>query len=327
MNLFTEVKIENSKIKIDYSKNLFFAGSCFAENISQFFKNAKFNCMVNPSGIVYNPLSFKMMIDNVLAKRKYDSSDFFYDGTNYNCFDFHSSFSNSDLQLAVDNVNKSYSLAYDFLKTTDVFFITLGTAFVYFLTENSQPVSNCHKQNPKIFERRLISVAQVSDALSKIIQKLTEFNPKIHFVFTVSPIRHFSDGAHNNQLSKSSLHLGIQEVLTKFDNCEYFPSYEIVNDELRDYRFYADDMIHVSKIAEQIIWQKIQEAYFSDKIQQQILRVQKFMLSVNHKIQNPESEQTKKFCEKNILSARSLMSEIQGLNLEKEIEYFSRFCC
>ena len=327
MDLYTKVEIPKSSFSIDYRSKLMFCGSCFAENISQFFLNAKFNCLVNPSGIVYNPLSLKLMFDAVLSQKKYTEDDFFFDGTYYNNYDFHGSFSDSDLQKALCDVNESISNAYNFLSSTDIIFITLGTSFVCFLKSNSKPVSNCHKQNANLFLRRIISVSEVSETLISIVNSVKQVNPKVKFVFTVSPIRHFRDDAHFNQLSKSTLHLGIHETISKLDNCEYFPSYEIVQDELRDYRFYDDDMIHVSPLAEKIIWCRIQQTFFSSETQNSVQRVEKFMQSVRHRVQNPCSEQTKMFANKNISLAKLLESEIQGLNLTLEIKYFHDFCC
>jgi hypothetical protein len=325
-NFFTPVEIEKSPFKIDYTSKLVFIGSCFAENISAFFEDAKFQILKNPSGILYNPLSISMMIENVLNRRRYTADDFFFDGTLYNCYDFHGRFSSEDLQTAVNKVNESFEKAYDFFKTSDVVFITLGTAFVYFLKENNLPVANCHKQNQNLFSRHIISVLEVEDALKNIVERLQNINKDIQIVFTISPLRHFRDGAHNNNLSKSALHLGTDFVIKNYEFVHYFPSYEIVMDELRDYRFYEEDMVHLSKTAEKYIWQKIKETYFSDKVSLQVESVERFMKSVFHRIENPFSEASKVFCEKNIFTAKRLESEIQGLNLEKEKEYFLGFC-
>ncbi|MEE3447645.1 MAG: GSCFA domain-containing protein [Bacteroidales bacterium] len=325
MNFFTPVEIEKSSFSIDYTSKLVFIGSCFAENISKYFENAKFQCLVNPTGILYNPLSISMMIENVLSGKRYSESDFFFDGALYNSYDFHGRFSSDNLQTAVIKANNSMEKAYVFFKTADVVFITLGTAFVYFLKETSLPVANCHKQLSEKFSRRLISVSEVENALKNIVENLQNTNKNIQIVFTISPLRHFRDGAHNNNLSKSTLHLGTNFVIKNYEFVHYFPSYEIVMDELRDYRFYEKDMVHLSETSEEYIWQKIKQTYFSDKVSLQVERVEKFMKSVNHRIENPFSLASKAFFEKNIFTAKCLESEIQGLNLEKEKEYFYGF--
>ena len=323
MDLFTKVDIPKSSISIDYSSKLMFVGSCFAENISRFFVDAKFNCLVNPTGIIYNPLSIRKMFAGVVNQKVYDEHDFFFDGNNYCSYDFHGAYSRGTLQEAIALANNCMTEARSFLQNADVVFITLGTAYVYFLADNpAQPVCNCHKQKPETFVRRLVSVDEVAAALSDIVSNLSSLNSKLKIVFTVSPIRHWKDGAHGNRLSKSTLHLGIEQVLQKFDCCEYFPSYEILEDELRDYRFYAEDMIHPSPLAEKIIWQRLRDTYINKVCQSQIARVEKFMQAVHHRIFDPTSPATLDFCKKNLALVDVLESEIQGLDLKDEKKYF-----
>ena len=330
MDLFTKVDIPKSNISIDYNSKLMFVGSCFAENISRFFVDAKFNCLVNPTGIIYNPLSIRQMVANVVNQKIYDEHDFFFDGNNYCSYDFHGAYSRGTLQEAVALANNCMIDAYNYLKNADILFVTLGTAYVYFLADNpTQPVCNCHKQKPETFIRRLVSVDEVAAALSDIVlnlltinSNLSSLNSKLKIVFTVSPIRHLRDGAHGNRLSKSTLHLGVEQILRKFDCCEYFPSYEILEDELRDYRFFAEDMVHPSPLAEKIIWQRLRDTYINKVCQLQISRVEKFMQAVHHRIIDPVSPATREFCKKNLALADALESEIQGLDLSVEKKYF-----
>lgn len=326
MNFFTPVDIPKSNISIDYNTRLMFVGSCFAENISRFFCDAKFKCFVNPTGIVYNPISMQNMFFNVVRQKKYTAQDFFFDGTKYLCYDFHSSFGYSTIDESVYYANNSIAQAFEFLKTANIVFITLGTAFVYYLaSDTSRAVSNCHKQHPSTFVRRLVAVDEVSEALSSIVEQLLEVNKDLKFVFTVSPIRHWKDGAHGNRLSKSTLHLGIEPVLAKYNCCEYFPSCEIIEDELRDYRFYADDMLHPSPLSEKIIWQRIRDTYINKVCDTQISRVEKFMQAVHHRIVDTSSPATVAFCKKNLLLADVLESDIHGLDLTEEKKYFKTF--
>ncbi len=323
MDLFTKVDIPKTSISIDYSSKLMFFGSCFAENIGRFFVDAKFNCLVNPTGIIYNPLSICKMVNNIVNQKIYDELDFFFDSNNYCSYDFHGAYSRGTVQEAVALANNCMAEARTFLQDVDVVFITLGTAYVYFLADNpAQPVCNCHKQKPDTFIRRLVSVDEVVSALSDIVYNLSTINPNLKIIFTVSPIRHLRDGAHCNRLSKSTLHLGIEQVLQKFDCCEYFPSYEIMEDELRDYRFYAEDMTHPSPLAEKIIWQRLRDTYINKVCQSQIARVEKFMQAVHHRIFDPTSPATRDFCKKNLALADVLESEIQGLDLSVEKKYF-----
>ncbi|MCR5456038.1 MAG: GSCFA domain-containing protein [Bacteroidales bacterium] len=326
MELLTTVEIPKSNISIDYNSKLVFVGSCFAENVSRFFMDAKFNCLVNPTGIMYNPLSIRQMVANVVKHKTYDYHDFFFDGNNYSSYDFHSAYSRSTLQEAVSLANERIEAARSYCYNADIVFVTLGTAFVYFLADSSgSPVNNCHKQKSETFVRRLISVEEVADALSDVVAKLLAINSKLQFVFTVSPIRHWKDGAHANRLSKSTLHLGIEQVLRQFDCCEYFPSCEILEDELRDYRFYAEDMIHPSPLAEKIIWRRLRDTYINKVCDAQISRVEKFMQAANHRFFDDKAPSTISFCQKNILLAESLESEIQGLDLSSEKKHFKKY--
>lgn len=326
MEFFTKVDIPKSNISIDYKSKLAFFGSCFAENISRFFVDAKFCCLVNPTGIIYNPLSIRQMVENVVDNKIYSESDFFYDGNSYSCFDFHSLYSRGTLQEALNVANDRVSETRKFLYNADILFVTLGTAFVYFLTDcPGLPVNNCHKQKPETFVRRLVSVAEVADALSDAVARLRNFNPNLKIVFTVSPIRHWKDGAHSNRLSKSTLHLGVEQVLSRFENCEYFPSCEILEDELRDYRFYAEDMIHPSELTEKIIWRRLRDTYVNKVCDSQISRVEKFMQAAKHRFFDENSPNSIEFCKKNLQLAILLESEIQGLDLNFEKNHFKKY--
>ncbi len=325
MQLSTIVSIPKSPIRLSYQSRLMFVGSCFAENISAFFRNAKFRCLVNPSGIVYNPLSLSNMFTRLISGYRYSESDFFENAEQYCCYDLHGSFSRPDICEAIENANRSMDNAREFLRNCDVLFITLGTAFVYFLGSDAYAVSNCHKMPADTFTRRLVSVDELTASLMRIVQGISSINENMRIVFTVSPIRHLKDGAHGNSLSKSSLFLAVNNLVENCTNCEYFPSYEILEDELRDYRFYAEDLVHPSTLSEKIIWQRIRETYFDDTVDKNVSRVEKFMASVNHRIQNPDSNATQIFCQKNLSLAYELEEQIPGLDLSDEKNYYKNF--
>ena len=246
-------------------------------------------------------------------------------------------------------------MARDFLQKADVVFITLGTAFVYYLKDSGKPVSNCHRQDPKMFERRMISVEEAAAALSSIVKDLRSLSPTVNIVFTVSPLRHMADGAHNNTLSKATLQLAVDKIAkcgteiatvaslprndiasrasagvysricetqqscaSRNDNIHYFPSYEIMMDELRDYRFYADDMIHLSKTAEEYIFERMVDPYCDDTTRENIAKVEKFLKSANHRIVDSASPATAEFQKKLAAEAASLEKQIPGLVLNTE---------
>jgi len=337
MELFTRVDIPCADFKIDYSSNLMFIGSCFADNISRRFTERKFHTLVNPFGTIYNPLSIANLFNRIADSKRepYSKSDVFFDGEKWNCFDAHGSLSVAGSNMAgceecVGNLNSAIANAHCFLQKADVVFITLGTAFVYFLNSNGKVVSNCHKQSASIFNRRLITVDEAAKAIENILKSIDSVisqgsdSRNVQVVFTVSPLRHLSDGAHCNNLSKATLQLAIEQVIQKHDNvrASYFPSYEIVMDELRDYRFYAEDMSHLSPTAEDYIFERMLGTYCENSTIANVRRVEKFMKTVNHKITGSNKERIAAMATQNVAQAETLEKQIAGLDLTKEKEYF-----
>lgn len=328
MEFFTKVEQIKTNIKIDYTKNLFFVGSCFAQNISQKFSDIKFNTLTNPFGTIYNPLSINSMLKNIANQKYYSISDIFCDtehGNIWHSFDAHSSLSAYSSQECINNLNSAVIKANEFLKKANVVFVTLGSAYVFFLNSTQNVVANCHKQNANEFSRKLVSVENCTRAIIEIVQTLKSLNKNIKVVFTISPLRYISYGMHCNNLSKATLLLSLNEALCKLNNAEYFPSYEIILDELRDYRFYDNDMIHLSKIAIDIIFEKLALTYFEKRTLEHIKLVSKFIKNVEHKIENNSSQKTIDFARANLEQANLLESQINGLNLKAEKEYFCKF--
>ncbi len=317
MDLFTKIDIPQSNFKIDYKFNLFFFGSCFAENISRKWANHKFHVQANPLGVVYNPLS----IENFFRKVTDNNKD------SWSRWDYQGNVSDEELEGIIHSSR-------NFIAKADVIFITLGTAFVYFLKESGKAVANCHKAPAELFERRLISVDEAAEALRNIVTTLRQINSQVQVVFTVSPIRHLNDGAHGNNLSKATLQLAVEKICQEFAwniaagktcaSVTYFPSYEIVMDELRDYRFYAEDMTHVNAVAEDYIFERMQETYCSDTTIAHIKYVEKFMKGATHRIEDVSSPRTKDFAKLQIERAENLEHVISGLDLSEEKNYFRK---
>lgn len=347
MNFFSKVDIPASDLRIDYKSNLVFIGSCFADNISAQFASRKFKVQANPFGTVYNPLSIAQMVKNIAEGKVYGDTDVFQDvcrdnghGDNlWHSWDAHSSLSASTREECVDKLNAATTQARDFLRKADAVFITFGTAFVYYLKDSGKPVSNCHRQDPALFERRMISVEEAAQALKSIVRSLKKIkqdqiatptirddDTKFHVIFTVSPLRHLSDGAHNNTLSKATLQLAVNSAISNvttvpsassgtFPAVDYFPSYEIVMDELRDYRFYSDDMIHLSKTAEAYIFERMVSAYCDERTREDMAKVEKFLKMASHRIQDESAPATQEFLKKINAQATLLESDIPGLDL------------
>ena len=352
MDFFTKIDIPAADWQIDYKSRLAFFGSCFADNISAQFRARKFNVLANPFGTVYNPLSAAMQIKAIANGKKFGEADVFQDmrlGVSesrneirgpWHCWNAHSSLSAATRKECIEKLNATSHEAREFLQKADVVFITLGTAFVYFLKESGIAVSNCHRQNPNLFIRKMISVDHAAEALKSIVHDLQKIkrdriaspsvrndelgkNRELHIVFTVSPLRHLSDGAHENTLSKATLQLAIEKVIRECATesaatVSYFPSYEIVMDELRDYRFYDDDMIHLSKKAEEFIFERMAGTYCNEKTREDIRKVEKFMKMANHRIVDSQAPASREFAQKLAAQAAELEKEIAGLNLNIE---------
>ena len=313
MELFTKVATPKASFKIDYTSHIAFFGSCFADNISSQFANRKFHTLANPFGTVYNPVSMARQVKAIASGKVFGEEDVFQDARCdrlWHCFDAHSSLSASSREECIEKLNAATTQAREFLQKADVVFITLGTAFVYFLKSTSDAVSNCHRQDPSLFERRMIPVEESARALESIVADLHRIRADIRIVFTVSPLRHMADGAHENSLSKATLQLAINKT-----GAEYFPSYEIVIDELRDYRFYADDMVHLSKTAEDYIFERMVETYCNERTRGDIAAVEKFLKSANHRIVDVDSPATQEFKKKLASQAAELEKQIPGLSL------------
>jgi len=324
MNFFTKIDIPAANFKIDYTSHLAFFGSCFADNISAQFAERKFNVLANPFGTVYNPVSLANQIKAIADGNFFGEEDVFQDTRCdglWHSWDAHSSLSGATKEECIGKLNAAATQARDFLKKANVIFITLGSAFVYYLKNSGKPVSNCHRQDPRQFERRLISVDEAAEAIQKIVALLRDMNRDARIVFTVSPIRHLGDGAHGNNLSKATVLLAInKEIATsplapRNDTVDYFPSYEIVMDELRDYRFYNDDMIHLSKTAEEYIFERMVETYCDCSTRANISQVEKFLKMANHRIQDESSPASLELKQKIATQAKELEKQVPGLIL------------
>ncbi len=336
MEFFTKTDISVPDWQIDYTGKVAFIGSCFADNISRRFTERKFHVLSNPFGTIYNPLSIAAMLKNIADAKTYGEGDVFQDARAplWHCWGAHGSLSAPTREGCVANLNDAAARARVFLQGSDAVFVTLGTAFVYFLKQTGEVVSNCHRQDPGLFNRELVSVERAVTALRDIVDSLHKIrHGKVHVVFTVSPLRHAGDGMHNNTLSKATLLLAVNQVVAEFASghsgdsfgevsVEYFPSYEIVMDELRDYRFYDADMVHLSETAEDYIFERMAETYCDVTMRENMRKVEKFLKSARHRISDASTPATAEFAKKCIAQAAELELQIPGLDLAEERERF-----
>ena len=266
-------------------------GSCFAENMGSKFSYYKFDVDVNPCGIIYNPLSVANVLRLIVEGKQFEKSDLRQVGGKWVSLYHHGAFSSTDPDECLRRINDRLTKATGELRTLDLLVITWGTAWVYRYTRENIVVSNCHKIPSQELERSRLSVEDIVKEYLVLIGRLREINPGLRILFTVSPIRHWKDGAHGNQLSKATLLLAIDRLREELQHVYYFPAYEIVLDELRDYRFYADDMLHMSGFTVDYIWERFLYSFISPEVlglMNQIGRVNK---GVAHRPFDPQSEE------------------------------------
>ena len=324
MKFRTEINLDKSKHPIDHDKKIVTIGSCFAQNIGEYFKHFRFNVMCNPFGVLYNPISIFNSFNLTLDKETFSQDDLIEANGEWHSFYHHSDFSHHDHKICLEKINSGIKAAFDFLSKTDVVIITYGTAYVYRHIEQNIVVSNCHKIPTNEFEHYRLSLDETKKAIEQTINLLKAANKNIRIIFTVSPVRHWKDGAVNNQLSKSTLLLAVDEIIKSNKNCEYFPSYEIVMDDLRDYRFFDSDLLHPNRIATDYIWEKFSSTMLSDNCLSTMNEVEKIVKSREHRVRNVKSENHQTFIKANIEKIKTLRKKHPHLNLSEDESYFRK---
>lgn len=299
MQFRTVIPITKYDFPIDYQSKILSLGSCFAENMSEKFEYFKFQNTVNPFGIIFNAVSLEKIITRCIQNHFYTENDIFFHNDSWHCFEVHSELSNANKEVFLKNLNQLIESTSQQIAQSTHLIITLGTSWVYRNTATNEIVANCHKVPQKQFTKELLSVETIEQSLQSIISLITSVNPNAKFIFTVSPVRHIKDGFIENNLSKSHLFTAIHKIINyQLSIVNYFPSYEIMMDELRDYRFYAEDMLHPNQTAIDYIWIKFFENYVKEEefpIMQQVCDIQR---ALHHRSFNPTTEKHQQFLEK-----------------------------
>ena len=322
MELRTTFSIEPSERKITYNDRIMFIGSCFATSIGSQLEFGRMPVMINPAGTVYNPVSVCNTIDTITGRKKYDSSNLYKYEDIYISFDHYTDFSSGNSEEILNKINKKSEEALKFLSRASFLFVTFGTARVFRWIESGKIVSNCHKIPAARFTHELLSPDEIIFLWNNQLDKLKSFFPDLKVVFTISPVRHWKDGAHGNQVSKSVLFLAVEKLLEHQSKPAYFPAYELVMDDLRDYRFYDNDMLHLSVRAVDYIWESFCNCYFDKATAGLWNEVSAIQKAVSHRVQTNDYNRVRKFAE-NILSRIELiMKKNPSVNLNKEREYF-----
>lgn len=280
---------------ISYNSKILLFGSCFSENIIDKLSFYKFQSYQNPFGILFHPKAIENLITNALNEKEYTEEDVFFLNERWHCFDAHSSLSSVEKNELLKNLNEAISNTKKQIQNATHILITLGTSWVYRFIEKDTIVANCHKIQQRKFLKEILSVDEVAECLEAITALIQSVNKKAVITFTVSPVRHLKDGFTQNQQSKSHLIAAINQIVEPRNNTHYFPSYEIMMDELRDYRFYADDMIHPNQTAINYIWEKFVESWISDDSHQIMKEVATIQSGLNHRPFNSKSTEHKDF--------------------------------
>lgn len=315
MQFRTEISVPVPEFKINFSDPVITIGSCFAENIAEYFGYYLFNILENPFGVLYNPVSLYNALKFSINNKQFSEDDLIFHQDEWHSFYHHSDFSHHVKKEILNRINLRTVETYRFLTSAKLLIISLGTAFVFRHKARNLIVSNCHKIPGNEFDRFMLPVDDVKEYLNKITQIVQSFNKNIKIIFTVSPVRHIRDGLHGNNLSKSTLLLAVDEVVKSVNNTAYFPSYEIVMDDLRDYRYYKKDLLHPNELAVDYIWEKFSEVCFTNECKEVIKETGKITRAVNHRPRNPGSPAHKKFIREILAKIEELERTYKHLNL------------
>lgn len=321
MELYTKVNTPPAIFHFSHTDQTLLLGSCFVENIGKRLEENKFKVDINPFGILYNPASVASAIRMLMYPKEYTPYDLFEREGCFHSFAHHSRFSAVSQQETLKSINNRLQQAAEALTHTTRLVVTLGSAFVYRLKTSGELVANCHKLPDGLFERQRLEVEEIVAEWRVLLLNLWEQNPKVKILFTVSPIRHWKDGAQGNQLSKATLLLAVDRLRQLFpEQVAYFPAYEIQLDELRDYRFYAEDMLHPSAQAIDYIWERFAETHLSEEAKTILVAWQEIQKALRHKPFQPESEVHKRFMHQTLLKIEQLHQKFPYFDIRKESE-------
>lgn len=298
MQFRTQFSIKSQEPKIDHASKIFLTGSCFVENIGAKLDYYKFQNIQNPFGILFHPAAIENFITKAVNEKQYTAEDIFFHNERWHCFDAHSVLSQPDEMTLLKNLNEGLQKTREYLRESTHIIITLGTSWVYRNLKSDETVANCHKLPQKNFSKEITDVEQIYDHLKSTISTIKGLNDNASIIFTISPVRHIKDGVVQNQRSKAHLIAALHKVMDKQDENElvsYFPAYELMMDDLRDYRFYSEDMLHPNDTAIEYIWQKFVDSRISPESIPLLKEIDSIQRNLKHRPFNSESEAHKNF--------------------------------
>lgn len=294
MKLQTQIPLKKAENQIDYNSQLVVLGSCFANNIGDKLAYYKFRALQNPFGVLFHPLAIENLISRAIQEESYTEEEVFFLNERWQCYDAHSDLSSVAKEDLLGSLNSGLSKTKLYINKASHIFITLGTAWTYQLKESGKEVANCHKVPQLAFKKELLSIEKIVQSLEAIVHQIQTINTKTQIVFTVSPVRHLKDGFLENQLSKAHLISAVHQIIKK-GNALYFPSYELMMDELRDYRFYGNDLVHPNDLAISYIWEKFVSVWIAQEAWPTMEKVAAVQSGLNHRPFNPESLKHQEF--------------------------------
>lgn len=293
----TVVDPESPEWRLNYPDQIGMMGSCFAEHIGNHLIKQKFKVDLNPFGVLFNPVSIASGLQKLIGYQSYTIDDLFVRDGLWHSFDHHSRFSGTDPVKVLEKMNGRYEQSSEKFRQMKFLYITFGTARVFHHLKSGKIVSNCHKLPASEFQYSLLRIGDIVRLYTRIFNELKQLNPDLRIVLTVSPVRYWKDGPNGNQISKSTLLLAVSELVSSFNSVSYFPAYEIFMDDLRDYRFYGDDLLHPGSAGVQYVWKRFTECYFSEQTHRISTRVEKIQKDKSHIPLNPESDSYSGFLE------------------------------
>lgn len=308
-----------SPVKITHTDKILLIGSCFAENIGEKLNSSKFNVTINPNGILFNPISISKALTAYIKNESNPKPEI--NNNLYFSFEHHGSFSSTTKEELSDKIKNASQSAYSQLKEAKFLIITFGSAFAYRHIASDKIVANCHKLPQQEFKKELLSVEDIVTNYKLLFEELKKFNPQLNIILTVSPVKYLRDGIVENNLSKSILIQSVHQLLTA--NCHYFPAYELVTDDLRDYRFYKEDMAHPNEQAINYVWEKFSDVYFTLETRKLNEKIKDIKQAINHRPINENTSKHKEFKSAVLKKCIELESEFPELNLSSEKHFFT----
>jgi lysophospholipase L1-like esterase len=330
MKFHLEFDIKKLEQPIQLQNKLLLIGSCFTENIGEKLRKHKFQVLENPHGILFNPVSVVEALTDYITCKNYSSSDLFNYNEAWHSWNHHSRFSGLSADDSLSKINQSIINAHNYLANSDYLIITLGSAWLYTLTDKASNgklhaiASNNHKAPSNWFEKRLMPASELVSIFEELIQKIKVFNPRLQILFTISPVRHLREGLVENNRSKAVLIQAVHQLVESNKHIHYFPAYELVIDDLRDYRFYAEDLVHPNYQATQYVFEKLVDSCMDENTKFIMKEIAEINLAYQHKPFNPYSEKHQLFLNSYFEKTKLLKYNYPFIDVAAELDYFEK---